>query len=101
VPRPPRLLRRPEPVEATALLPDHPPARFRWRGVDYRVARAAGPERIAPQWWEAVPADRPAGGRTRDYFRLEAPDGQRFWLYREGLAERGEVPRWFLHGLFA
>ncbi|MDF1794502.1 MAG: DNA polymerase Y family protein [Thalassobaculaceae bacterium] len=101
VPRPARLLRRPEPVEATALLPDHPPAWFRWRGVDYRIARAAGPERIAPEWWEDLPADRRRGGRTRDYFRLEARDGQRFWLYREGLAERGEAPQWFVHGLFA
>ncbi|MFX4223981.1 MAG: Y-family DNA polymerase [Thalassobaculum sp.] len=101
VPRPARLLRRPEPVEATALLPDHPPARFRWRGVDYRIARAAGPERIAPEWWEDLPAGRTRGGRTRDYFRLEARDGQRFWLYREGLAERGEAPRWYVHGLFA
>lgn len=101
VPRPPRLLRRPEPVEATALLPDHPPARFRWRGVDYRVSRAAGPERIAPEWWEDLPAGRPRGGRTRDYFRVEGAEGQRFWLYREGLAERGEAPQWFLHGLFA
>jgi protein ImuB len=100
-PRPSRLLRRPEPVEATALLPDHPPARFRWRGVDYRIARAAGPERIAPEWWEDLPEGRPRGGRTRDYFRMEARDGHRFWLYREGLAERGEAPQWFLHGLFA
>lgn len=101
VPRPPRLLRRPEPVEATALLPDHPPARFRWRGVDYRIARAAGPERIAPEWWEDLAAGRPRGGRTRDYFRVEGTGGQRFWLYREGLAERGEAPQWFVHGLFA
>jgi protein ImuB len=101
VPRPPRLLRRAEAVEATALLPDHPPARFRWRGVDYRIARAAGPERIAPEWWEDLAPDQPRGGRTRDYFRVEAQDGQRFWLYREGLAERGEAPKWYLHGLFA
>lgn len=101
VPRPPRLLRRPEPVEATALLPDHPPARFRWRGVDYRIARSAGPERIAPEWWEDLPAGRSRGGHTRDYFRVEGTEGQRFWLYREGLAERGEAPQWFVHGLFA
>ena len=95
--RPVRLLRRPEPVEAMALLPDHPPARFRWRGVDYRVARSAGPERIAPEWWDPAPS----AVRTRDYFRIEESGGRRFWLYREGLADRGEVPRWFLHGLFA
>lgn len=93
--RPIRMLVRPEPVEAMALLPDHPPARFKWRGVDYRVARAAGPERIAPEWWEADAH----GHRSRDYFRIEDTGGRRFWLYREGLAERGEAPRWMMHGL--
>ncbi len=34
-----------------ALLPDHPPARFRWRGRLWLIARAEGPERIAPEWW--------------------------------------------------
>ncbi|MBT5266534.1 MAG: DNA polymerase Y family protein [Rhodospirillaceae bacterium] len=95
-PRPIRLLPRAEAVEATALLPDHPPARFRWRGVDYRVARAAGPERIAPEWWRDK-TDR----LTRDYFRVEDEVGRRFWLYRQGLSERGEAPAWYLHGLFA
>ncbi|UUX50974.1 DNA polymerase Y family protein [Nisaea acidiphila] len=97
--RPVRLMRRPEPVEATALLPDHPPARFRWRGAEYRVAHAAGPERIAPEWWRAGNDD--AEMLTRDYFRLEDGEGRRFWLYRDGLAERGEAPKWFLHGLFS
>lgn len=96
--RPVRLMRRPEPVEATALLPDHPPARFRWRGAEYRVAHAAGPERLAPEWWRADDGGEMA---TRDYFRLEDGEGRRFWLYREGLAERGEAPSWFLHGVFS
>jgi protein ImuB len=92
-------MRRPEPVEATALLPDHPPARFRWRGADYRVAHAAGPERLAPEWWRDGSDD--ASMSTRDYFRVEDGDGRRFWLYRDGLAERGEAPGWFLHGIFS
>ena len=95
VPRPIRLLPRPEPVEAIALLPDHPPAKFRWRGVDYRVARAAGPERLAPEWW------RPEDSHTRDYFRVEDGEGRRFWLYREGLIERGQAASWMMHGLMA
>ena len=43
-----------------------------------------GPERIAMEWW------RQANKPTRDYFRVETRDGQRFWLYRDGLlsAER-------------
>ncbi|MEO9903214.1 DUF6504 family protein [Nisaea sp.] len=100
--RPVRLMRRPERVEATALLPDHPPARFRWRGSEYRVADAAGPERLAPEWWRADgDGAGEVGAMTRDYFRLEDQDGRRFWLYREGLAERGESPQWYLHGLFS
>jgi len=94
--RPARLLRRPERVEAMALLPDHPPARFRWRGAEVRVGRASGPERLAPEWWRDQ-----ARHATRDYFRLEDVEGRRYWLFREGLAERGEAPVWYLHGLFA
>ena len=94
--RPPRLLRRPERIEATALLPDHPPARFRWRGAEVRIGRATGPERLAPEWWREQ-----ARHATRDYFRVEDTDGRRYWLFREGLAERGEAPVWYLHGLFA
>ncbi|NIL95746.1 MAG: DNA polymerase Y family protein, partial [Planctomycetales bacterium] len=64
----------------------------------HRVARYAGPERIAPEWWR----DRP-GTRLRDYFRIEDQSGRRYWLYREGLPDdgRGGAPRWFLHGVFA
>ena len=90
-PRPLRLLGPPEAIEAVALLPDHPPARFRWRRVRHRVVRAEGPERIAPEWWLDDP-DR-AGAPARDYFRVEDEAGRRYWLYRAG-------GRWFLHGLF-
>ena len=95
-PRPLRLLRRPEQVEAVSLLPDLPPIRFRWRGGNHRIDRAAGPERLATEWWRAG-----AHHATRDYFRIEDQNGRRYWLFREGLAERGEMPVWYLHGLFA
>lgn len=97
--RPIRLLRRPEPVEvAMAEVPEGPPNQFRWRRVLYRVARAEGPERIAPEWWRSGKEDKP----TRDYFRVEDEEGRRFWLYRRGLyGESIEMPRWFMHGLFA
>lgn len=95
--RPIRLLRRPEPVEASAEVPDGPPFSFRWRRTLYRVTRAEGPERIAPEWWQAS-----QDARTRDYFRIEDTAGRRFWLCREGLYDGSPVPpRWFLHGLFA
>ena len=96
--RPIRLLARPEPIEvAAAQVPKGPPQRFRWRRALYRVARAEGPERIAPEWWREG-EDAP----TRDYFRVEDEDGRRYWLFRQGLYdETGPMPRWFLHGLFA
>lgn len=98
-PRPPRLLPRPEPIETMALLPDHPPAWFRWRGVRRRVRRADGPERIHGEWWKRD-AETTA---VRDYFRVEDEAGGRYWIFRAG---DGETPEsggqtWFLHGIFA
>lgn len=95
-PRPVRLLPSPEPIEATAPVPDDPPVRFRWRRVDHRVVRADGPERIAPEWWRE---DR--ARRSRDYYRIEDEAGRRFWVYRDGAYRPGQPPRWYLHGLFA
>ncbi len=95
--RPIRLLPRPEPIEAVALVPDAPPSRFRWRRRQHRVHRADGPERILGEWWRG-------GGEAsalRDYYRVEDEEGRRFWLYRDGLYELQSAPRWFLHGLFA
>ncbi|WP_246727854.1 DNA polymerase Y family protein [Chelativorans sp. Marseille-P2723] len=93
--RPIRLLETPEPVEASAEVPEGPPLSFRWRRALYRVARAEGPERIAPEWWQE---DREAP--TRDYFCVEDVEGRRYWLFREGLYGEVASPRWFLHGIF-
>ena len=92
--RPLLVMDRPEPVEAVAEVPDGPPRAFIWRRLRHRIARAEGPERIAPEWW------RESGGEaTRDYFRVETAEGRRFWLYRDGLYYREtEAPRWFVHG---
>ncbi len=94
-PRPLRLLTPPEPVEATAPLPDDPPLQFVWRGVRHRVSRAEGPERIECEWWRG---EGSLGLAVRDYYRVEDGDGRRFWLFRAGLYRPGENPRWFLHG---
>ncbi|MEL6840501.1 MAG: DUF6504 family protein, partial [Pseudomonadota bacterium] len=96
--RPMRLFDHPEEVRVLYAVPEGPPAQFVWRRQTHRVARYAGPERIAPEWWK----DRP-GTRLRDYFKVEDQAGQRIWLYREGLHEdgRGGEPRWFVHGCFA
>ncbi|GLK74330.1 DNA-directed DNA polymerase [Ancylobacter dichloromethanicus] len=94
--RPLTLFDPPQPVEALAEVPDGPPLRFRWRRVVHEVARAEGPERLAPEWWR-----RPEETPTRDYYRVENREGRRFWLFRAGLYEREPgAPRWFLHGLF-
>jgi protein ImuB len=95
--RPLRLLSPPEEVRVVYAVPEGPPAQFIWRRQMHRVARYAGPERIAPEWWK----DRPRT-RLRDYFKIEDQTGIRLWLYREGLHEdgRGGDPRWFVHGMF-
>lgn len=97
-PRPARLLPRPEPVETIALLPDHPPVSFTWRGIRRRVARADGPERVFGEWW-LRDAEKVA---VRDYFRVEDSEGQRYWLYRAGDGEDAATgsQRWFIHGIF-
>jgi len=99
--RPLLLLPQAEPTEVTALIPDGPPRRFRWRGVTYDITGAQGPERIADEWWR-TPYPSQAEARTRDYYLVEDGEGKRFWLYREGLYGRETAtPRWFVHGLFA
>jgi protein ImuB len=98
LPRPVRLLDPPQPIDAMALLPDHPPVAFTWRRVRHRVRHADGPERIAGEWWKR---DR-EWVSVRDYFRVEDEEGRRFWLFRRGNgsdADTGDM-RWFLHGVF-
>jgi protein ImuB len=119
--RPLLLLPQAEPAEVTALVPEGPPRRLRWRGVTYDIAGAQGPERIAEEWWRNPPPFPPPrgtpprwrggdpvagegkeGGLTRDYYLVEDGEGHRFWLYREGLYGREiAAARWFVHGLFA
>lgn len=95
--RPILLFDPPQPIEVIAETPDAPPRRFRWRQMPHDVALAEGPERIAPEWWRALP-----GTPSRDYYRIEDSEGRRFWVFRAGLYERETAaPRWFLHGLFA
>jgi protein ImuB len=96
--RPLKLFDRPERVEVIAEIPEGPPLKFRWRRVVHDVARAEGPERIAPEWWR--PED--AGSATRDYFRVEDSEGRRYWIFRAGLYGRETAgPLWYVHGLFA
>ena len=96
-PRSPRplLLFRPEPVTAAEDDP-MPPARFRWRRRDLALRVAAGPERIAPEWWLDDPDWRSG---PRDYWRVESEGGERLWFF---FAHGGDMPGgWFCHGQFA
>lgn len=97
-PRPPRLLAHPEPIETMALLPDHPPVLFVWRGARRRVARADGPERVFGEWW----LRDTEMATVRDYFRVEDDAGERFWIFRAGDGEDPETGshKWFMHGIF-
>jgi protein ImuB len=100
-PRPIRLLHRPEEINVIAPVPDDPPIRFSWRGVAHRVRAAAGPERIAAEWWRGRRSrGRPETDLIRDYYRVEDSDGARFWIFRAGLHGEERTPRWYLHGLF-
>jgi protein ImuB len=100
--RPAFLLASPEPIDVIAEVPEGPPARFTWRRVERRIARAEGPERIAPEWWREIGQRTDTKmGRTRDYYRIEDEGGAGYWVFREGLYGREEeAPSWFLHGLF-
>ena len=108
--RPPLMLARPEPIAVVAEVPDGPPVRFIWRRVERRIAKAQGPERIAPEWWKIIGAE--AGQkppRMRDYYEIEDDAGVCYWVYRHGSydgdgedeTEGCDLPSWFVHGLFA
>nr|WP_229742635.1 DNA polymerase Y family protein [Sphingobium fuliginis] len=97
--RPIRLLGRPELLSnVIALMPDHPPRRFTWRGASYRVVAGDGPERIHGEWWRSAREM----WAVRDYFRVEAAGGERFWLFRrgDGVDEQTGNLSWFMHGMF-
>lgn len=96
--RPVRLFDPPEYVVATAALPDHPPVRFRWRGVWHRVAAADGPERVFGEWW-LTDAELSS---VRDYFAVEDDAGARFWLFRagDGIDPATGSMDWYLQGLW-
>lgn len=98
-PRPSRLLAPPERIDTVAVLPDHPPVVFSWRGIRRRVKRADGPERVFGEWWKGD-AELVA---VRDYFRVEDEAGERYWIFRAGDGEDASTGShsWFLHGIFA
>ena len=97
-PRPTRLLPRPEPIEVTALMPDHPPALITWRQQRIRIKMADGPERVRGEFWKYASEDR----LVRDYYVLVDGNGKRLWVFREGDGQHLDSGsgKWFLHGVF-
>lgn len=91
-PRPTELLTEPEGIEVMALLPDHPPKFFIYKGVRHNIVKADGPERIEREWWLEE-------GEHRDYYHVEDEHGLRYWLFRSGHYS-GQY-NWFIHGFFA
>ncbi|TVQ41449.1 MAG: DNA polymerase Y family protein [Geminicoccaceae bacterium] len=94
-PRPLRLLDEPLRLTAIAELPDGPPLRLCLGPAVLPVAAAAGPERIAPEWWRCPDAP------SHDYYRLDLEDGRRWWVRREGTYGDTPPPSWSLAGVFA
>lgn len=93
-PRPTELLKTPAPIEVMAIIPDHPPKFFIYKGVRHLVAKADGPERIEREWW----LDQ---GEHRDYYQVEDEEGGRYWLFRSGHYGGEKKYKWFIHGFFA
>jgi protein ImuB len=75
--RPMFLLPQPTPIE-------------QWPSFDWRRARLSLPERIESGWWDDADA-------TRDYYRLDQPDGARLWVFRNRQAPHD----WFVQGVYA
>jgi protein ImuB len=103
LPRPGRLIDPPQPIQVTAMLPDHPPAMFVWKRKRYRVIQADGPERLHGEWWREAGQEARQPYAVRDYFQVEVEGGGRYWLFRLGDGEHGATGpmTWFIHGAFA
>lgn len=72
--------------------PGRPPAAFAFAGTEYCIKAAQGPERLTPEWW------RNEDGRTRDYWKVQTCEGQRFWL----LSYPSDPNKfWYMAGRFA
>jgi len=103
LPRPARMLARPEPIEVIALLPDDAPRLFVWRGKRFRVTQGDGPERLHGEWWRDAGVEGEQPFTVRDYYQVETVSGGRYWLFRAGDGENPSTGsmRWFIHGAFA
>lgn len=86
----PLVLFAPEPIAGSGR---RVPACFRWRGQDWQVVGARGPERISPEWWLDDPDWRSG---LRDYWLVQTDRGARLWLYHTPQRDG-----WCVQGVFA
>lgn len=93
LPRPLHILPNPEQIQVSVPIPDYPPLLFVYKHVIHHVRKADGPERIEQEWWLQ-------SGLYRDYYCVEDEKGARYWLFRLGDYDSGDV-KWFIHGFFA
>lgn len=84
VPRPVRLLEKPEPIEVR--IAGQSPVAIRQRRGWEKLIQALGPERLQGGWW------RPNQTFSRDYWVVRTKEGVA-WIYNEGGA-------WYRHGWF-
>jgi protein ImuB len=92
--RPPYLFDMPEPVTVLSMLPDSPPSRLTWEGMELKVLRGVGPEKIGAEWWRhAISADESA--REREYFRVQDETGRWLWVFRAR-----STMQWYVHGMW-
>lgn len=87
--RPSMLFYKPKPIRALAALPDSPPAWLKWNEQTFTLVESLGPERITPEWWGADTELT----KTRDYFKVQLPNGTWLWIYRDH-----QSSEWFVHG---
>ena len=87
----PLMLFAPETVHP--LSSGRPPRAFAWRGRKIDLHHAVGPERIAPEWWRS---NAEWGGSPKDYWRIEATDGERLWL----CCDHSHSKKWAVCGEF-
>ena len=83
-----RVMERPVPIRVIALVPDGPPTWLVYRGKEYEIVQACGPQRLETAWWRGPDV-------RRDYFRVTAETGEQFWVFHG--ATDGQ---WYLHGMF-
>jgi protein ImuB len=93
LPRPLHIMPVPEQIQVSVPIPDYPPMLFIYKHKRHNIKKADGPERIEQEWWLQA-------GLYRDYYCVEDEQGARYWIFRSGDYDSGDV-KWFIHGFFA